>query len=58
VFINDDDFFLEAISTCVCGGMVKNDPDALSSIDTTANPLRTLERILLYAVNKRSSINA
>jgi hypothetical protein len=26
----DDDFFLEAISTCVCGGMVKNDPaDAL-----------------------------
>jgi hypothetical protein len=52
-------FFLEAISTCVCGGMVKNDPaDAPLSIDTTANPLRTLERILLYAVNKRSSINA
>jgi hypothetical protein len=37
--------------------MVKNDPaDAPLSIDTTANPLRTLERILLYAVNKRSSI--
>jgi hypothetical protein len=33
--------------------MVKNDPaDAPLSIDTTANPLRTLERILLYAVNK------
>jgi hypothetical protein len=36
-------FFREAISTCVCGGIVKKDPaEAPLSIETTAKPLRTL----------------
>ena len=50
-------FFLEAISTWTCGGMVKNEPpEAPRSIATTAKPFFTLVLMRLYALINLSSI--
>jgi hypothetical protein len=49
-------FFLKAISTCVCGGIVKKEPaDAPLSIETTAKPLRTSSYSFISILTPRLS---
>jgi len=50
-------FLREAISTCICGGIVKKEPpEAPLSIGTTAKPFFTLFLMRLYAFTNLSSI--